>query len=383
MKIPAVFYRGGSSKALLFKKDDLPSDRSQWDALFLAALGSPDPLARQLDGMGGGISSLSKVGILSASNAADYDVEYTFVQVGVKDRKVDYKGNCGNIVSAVGPFAIQQGWLGAVPDGEVTVRILNTNTQKIILSKFLVKNSQPVFDGDFTIPGVSGQGAPIRLIFLNPGGASTGRLLPTSQAQELLEVEGVGSVMASLVDAANATVFLKAEHFDLKGNESAEELEMNKALLEKLEKIRCAASVAMGITPHLEAAAKSLSVPYVALISAAQSFVSSDHERFGADEMDFSMRVIASGQAHKALPLTVSLCAGVAARIPGSIVNEAMSYHGADSSLIRLGMPSGVLAVDAEVVQKEGQYFAESGSFYRTARPLFEGLVWVPQLDKY
>lgn len=380
-RIPASFYRGGTSKALLFKTEDLPLDKSCWDSLFLAALGSPDPLARQLDGMGGGISSLSKVGVLSnSSNKRDYDVEYTFVQVSVKDRKVDYKGNCGNIVSAVGPFAVQQGWLGMVPDGEIKVRILNTNTQKIIESCFVVKDNQPVFDGDFTIPGVAGFGSPIRLNFLSPGGASTGKLLPTGCVQEMLSVPGVGDVMVSLVDAANATVFLKAEHFNLVGNESAEELEMNKDLLRKLELVRQAASVSMGITSNLEAASKSLSVPYIALVSAPKGFVTSDGERISADEMDFTMRVIASGQAHKALPLTVSLCAGVAARIPGSILNEVIVRDSGVHSLIRLGMPSGILAVDAEVVEKEHQYHAISGGFYRTARPLFDGHVWIPKI---
>src|SRR5690606_35771456 len=210
----AVFARGGTSKALIFHRQDLPPDCACWDAIFLAAMGSPDAYGRQLDGMGGGISSLSKVCVVGPPTRPDADVDYTFAQVQVKEARVDYGGNCGNMSSAIGPFAVDEG-LVAAGSGEATVRIHNTNTGKIIHSTFPVAHGRSVERGDLVIPGVSGSGAPVRLDFLEPGGASTGRLLPTGRATDRLEVPGMGAVTVSLVDAANACVFLDAETLGL------------------------------------------------------------------------------------------------------------------------------------------------------------------------
>ena len=207
--IQAVFMRGGTSKALMLHKRDLPSNQAKWGRLFTAAMGSPDPYGRQLDGMGGGVTSLSKVCIISPSAREDADVDYTFCQVLVNDAEVQYKGNCGNMSSAVGPFAVDEGLVTA--SGETaTVRIFNTNTGKIIHGTFPVEQGMARYDGDLVIPGVSGTGAPIRLDFVEPGGASTGSLLPTGHVVDQMEVPGLGSIGVSLVDAANAAVFVRA-----------------------------------------------------------------------------------------------------------------------------------------------------------------------------
>src|SRR6202048_2891482 len=205
--IPAAFMRGGTSKALMFHLRDLPTERAKWDRIFLAAMGSPDPYGRQLDGMGGGVSSVSKVCIIAPSARDDADVDYTFGQVLIKEPRVDYAGNCGNMLSAVGPFAVDDGLVNSLGE-RADVRIYNTNTQKIIRSSFPVEEGRASSHGDFRIPGVAGSGAPIRLDFLEPGGATTGRLLPTRHVKEQLSVPGFGHFQVSMIDAANACVFV-------------------------------------------------------------------------------------------------------------------------------------------------------------------------------
>lgn len=369
---PAVYMRGGTSRVLIFKESDLPSDRGEWDRIFLACLGSPDPYGRQLDGLGGGVSSLSKVCVLSPSEREDADVDYTFAQVAVTESKVDYKGNCGNVSSAVGPFAVLNGWCN-VEGSQACVRIYNTNTQKIIHSYFPIEKGEPVFQGDLAIPGVSGQGAPIRLQFQNPGGAVTGKLLPTGQVSEILDIPGIGQLRASLVDAANPCVFIKAQDVGLTGTELPDDFENDPTLLQKLDLIRRCASVQMGIATNLIEAKNSVAIPYLGIVSPSLEFQPLGERRLLPQDMNFSMRVIASGQPHKALPLTVSLCAAVAAKIPGTVVQEVSTLS---SQEIRIGMPSGVLTLNAEVREKDGEWIAESGSFYRTARLLFAGRVY-------
>src|SRR5688500_1023057 len=245
-KIPAVFMRGGTSNALVLRQSDLPADRAQWDEIFLAAIGSPDPYGRQLDGMGGGISSLSKVCVVGPPTRSDADIDYTFAQVQVKEAKVDYSGNCGNMSSAMGPFAADAG-LVKVAGKQALVRIHNTNTKKIIHAHFALDDGLAAVDGDLAIPGVAGTGAPVRLEFREPGGATTGKLLPTGNVVDTLDVPGVGRIRASLIDAANATCFLDAAELGLTGTEMPDTLDASAELLDKLDRIRVAASVAMGI----------------------------------------------------------------------------------------------------------------------------------------
>jgi 2-methylaconitate cis-trans-isomerase PrpF len=358
--LPAVFARGGTSKGLLFHARDLPV-RAEWDALFLAAIGSPDPYGRQLNGMGGGVSSLSKVCIVGPSSRPDADVDYTFGQVVVAEARVDYTGNCGNMSSAIGPFAVDEGLVPGC-DGEHTVRIHNTNTGKIIRSTFRVEDGRAATEGELEIPGVSGTGAPVRLDFVEPGGATTGKLLPTGRVREMLAVPGVGDIEVSMVDAANASVFVRARDLGLTGAETPQALETNAAALHVLADVRLQASVAMGIARSLDAARERPAVPYIGIVAPPRG------------EAEFTARVIATGQPHRALPLTVSLCLAVAARIEGTVVHDAA--RPASGELIRIEMPSGVISVGARVERTPEGWYAAHGSFYRTQRRLFDGRVY-------
>jgi 2-methylaconitate isomerase len=381
-KIPAIFMRGGTSKALMFHRKDLPEE-SSWDQLFLSLLGSPDPYMRQLNGMGGGVSSLSKVAVLEKSNRPDADIDYTFGQVMINEKKVDYSGNCGNISSAVGPFAVTEG-LVKVVEGENTIRIFNTNTKKIIHSIFEVRHGKPLVIGNLEIPGVAGTNAPIRLDFLNPGGATTGKLLPTGNITDVLEITGSGSIRVTMIDAANACVFVQAKDIGLRGDEFPSELNQRPEILSLLEEIRLKASVKMGISENLIEAAKIKSVPYVGFVSPAKNSMTISNTPIDVTKIDLTARAISNGQPHLALPLTVSLCLGVAANMPGSVVADVLLKQESQTQdavqTIRIGMPSGILTVGAQVSNSPTGWVAQKGSFFRTARRLFEGFVY-PQVD--
>jgi 2-methylaconitate isomerase len=376
LSYPAVFMRGGTSRAIMFHAHDLP-ERAEWDPIFLAAMGSPDPNGRQLNGMGGGISSLSKVCILAPSDRADADVDYTFAQVQIRDPRVDYRSNCGNMSSAVGPFAVDEGIVR--PNGDTAVvRIFNTNTKKIIRSTFPLEDGRAATDGEMAIPGVAGTGAPVRLDFLAPGGATTGRLLPTGKPTDLLDVPGIGPIDASMVDAANACVFIRARDLGLTGRELPEELERDPALLDQLQSIRRQASLAMGIAKDDAEARLVAAVPIIGFVAPAMDAPTLSGDPLSAAQVDLTVRFLSNGQPHRALPLTASLCTAVAANIAGTLVAEALS-PGAGAQ-VRIGMPSGILTVGAEVGQDgTGQWVAHSGAFYRTARRLFDGRVYVPR----
>jgi 2-methylaconitate cis-trans-isomerase PrpF len=373
-RIPAVFARGGTSKALIFHARDLPAERAARDALFLAAMGSPDPYGRQLDGMGGGVSSLSKVCVVGPPSRPDADVDYTFGQVQIGDGVVDYSGNCGNMSSAIGPFAVDEGLVETGGGAEASVRIPNTNTGKVIRSTFPVAAGRSVEAGELAIPGVAGTGAPVRLDFLDPGGAVTGRLLPTGRPAQVLDVPGVGAVEVSMVDAANPCVYVEAAAFGLTGGELPDAIEATPGLLERLAAVRLQASIAMGIATSLEEARAKRVVPFVALVAAPRDTRTLDGATLTADAADVVVRMISSGQPHRALPLTGSLCTAVAAQLPGSLVHR-VARQGRGGSL-RLAMPSGVIHVDAAVEPDGDGWRAVRGSFFRTTRRLFEGSVW-------
>jgi len=368
--------RGGTSNAIVFNAKDLPRDRAEWDPIFLAAIGSPDPYGRQLDGMGGGVSSLSKVCVVGPPTRDDADIDYTFAQVQVKEAKVDYGGNCGNMSSAVGPFAVDEGLVKA-SGPEALVRIHNTNTKKIIWSRFPLDGGMAAVDGDLAIPGVPGTGAPVKLEFREPGGATTGRLLSTGNVADTLDVPGFGEVVVSMVDAANACVFARADDLGVKGTELPEEIDADRGLLGKLAAIRIAASVAMGIAGSAEEAARNAMVPFVGFVSPPQDARTLSGETLEGTKVDLTARMLSNGQAHRALPLTASLCIAVAARLPGSVVFNAMRPAAGPESEIRIAMPSGVLTVAATVRKVEGAWHAEQGAFFRTQRRMFEGHVLV------
>ena len=376
LALPAVLMRGGTSRAVMFRAQDLP-ERAAWDPIFLAAMGSPDPNGRQLNGMGGGISSLSKVCVLAPSDRDDADVDYTFAQVQIREAAVDYRANCGNMSSAVGPFAVDEGLVR--PNGDTAVvRIFNTNTQRIIRSSFPLEDGRAAVDGDLAIPGVAGTGAPVRLDFLTPGGATTGRLLPSGHVADRMDLPGIGPIEISMVDAANACVFVRARDLGLCGNELPDELERNAALLEKLQLIRRAGSVAMGIAADDAAARAINAVPFIGFVAPPMDAPTLAGAPIAADQVDLTVRFLSNGQPHRALPLTASLCTAIAARIGGTVVNESLRPGAAES--IRLGMPSGILTVGADVAQDAaGSWVANSGAFYRTARRLFDGRIYVPR----
>ena len=305
----AVFMRGGTSKAVMFRAEDLPPERAQWAPIFLGVIGSPDPNGRQLDGMGGGISSLSKVCVIGPPTHPGADVDYTFAQVSVTGASVDYSGNCGNMSSAVGPFAVDEGLVKAAGD-EAVVRIHNTNTRKLIVAHFPLEGGRAAVDGDFRLPGIAGSGAPVRLDFLEPGGAGTGRLLPTGNAMDTLEAAGVGAIEVSMVDAANPCVFVSADALGASGVEMPEELEANGELLRRLEAIRIAASLKMGIAKTAEAAARIPSIPKVAMVAPAREARTLAGERLAAEDADVTVRMISIGQPHRAVPLTGAMCSG-------------------------------------------------------------------------
>jgi hypothetical protein len=360
-KVRAVYMRGGTSRCLVFHAADLPPAGAARDAILLAALGSPDPYGRQLDGMGGGISSLSKACIIGPASHPDTDVDYTFAQIEVGRPVVDYHGNCGNCSSSVGPFAIDEGLVKAA-EGETVVRIHNTNTRKLIVAHVPTRDGAHLAEGDFVLPGVAGRGARIALDFLDPGGAVTGRLLPTGRARETLE-----GVEASLVDATNPVVFVRAGDLGLTGTETPQTVDADRDLGARLERIRVEAARRMGIPG-------SASQPKVAVVAPPAPFTALDGAAYPAGASDVVARVISMGNCHRAFALTSAMCLAVAARLPGTVVHEACASTGGD---VRLGHPSGVLPVAARVDVRDGETRAASVTVYRTARRLMEGSVFV------
>lgn len=376
LTLPAVFMRGGTSKAVIFHQRDLPA-RGEWDRLFLAAMGSPDPYGRQLNGMGGGISSLSKVCIIAPSARNDADVDYTFAQVQIREARVEYRANCGNMSAAIGPFSVDEGLVRA-KGATATVRIYNTNTQKLIHAMFPLRDGRARYDGNLVIPGVAGSGAPVRLDFISPGGATTGKLLPTGKPVDMLDVPGVGKLAASMVDAANAGVFLRAADLGLIGTELPEQLDANTDLLARLQAIRQCAAVAMGIAKNLDEARGIPGVPMIGFVAPSADAPTLTGELIAKADVDLTARFLSNGQPHRALPLTASLCTGVAARITGTLVADALAPGAQNRDAIRIGMPSGILAVGASVEQTgPGTWVAQRGSFFRTTRRLFDGRIYL------
>lgn len=374
-RLRATFMRGGTSKAVVFNRADLPADPSAWDPIFLAVMGSPDGNGRQLNGMGGGLSSVSKICVVGPPSRPDADIDYTFAQIAVKEASVDYSGNCGNMSSAMGPFAVTEGLATAPADGEAVVRIHNTNTGKVIIARFPMADGEPQTEGELAIDGVAGTGAPVRLEFIDPGGTKTGRLLPTGHARDLLSVPGLGKVEASLVDAANPCVFVAASALGKTGSELPDALEQDAVFLARMEAIRQAASVAMGIAPDAAAAGRIPSVPKVAMIASPAAMPTLSGRTIAADAMSLAIRMISIGQPHRAVPITGATCLAIAVRIEGSLPHALAR---ADDGPITVAHPSGTTVVDAQVENAGDPARARAihGAVYRTARRLFDGQVY-------
>ncbi|MBT3433721.1 MAG: PrpF family protein [Nitrospinaceae bacterium] len=376
-KIPAAFYRGGTSRAIFFHAKDMTEDPKIRDAIFLRAIGSPDPNSRQLDGLGGGTPSLSKVAFIAPSSRPDADVDFTFGQVSINSPQVDYAGNCGNMSSAVGHFAVDEGLVPSPADGEATVRIHNTNTGKIIISKFQVEGGCAAVEGDYELPGVAGTGSPIRLEFTDPGGASTGKLLPSGAPVDIFDIEGIGEIAVSMVDATTPCIFVRARDLGISGTEAPGAIDTNRGVMVNLEQIRAEAAVRMGISPDRRSASEfSPLVPKVGIVAPPGEYLDQAGSLVPADTYDILSRMMTMGTIHRAYPLTGSMCLAVAARIPGSIPYEAARTKEGD---LLLGHASGTQPIGAYVSETADGPHAEKIIVYRTARRLMEGAVLVPE----
>jgi 2-methylaconitate cis-trans-isomerase PrpF len=372
--IRAVFMRGGTSKALIFRAGDLPADRADWAPIFLAAMGSPDPAMRQLDGMGGGVSSLSKCCVVGPPSRPDADVDYTFAQVAIDRPEVDYASNCGNMSSAIGPFAVDEGLVAPPAGNEAVVRIHNTNTGKIIVARFPMEDGRAAVTGDLAIDGVAGTGAPIRLDFTDPGGAGTGRLLPTGNLTDRLDVPGLGPLRVTLIDAANPCVLVAAADLGMTATETPAAMERDTALIAGIEALRRAASVRMDLAADLEAAARIISVPKVGILAPpADAPVLSGAIQTAAN-VDILARMMSSGQPHRAVPLTGALCLAVACRLPGTVAHDLVR-PGEATDPVRVGHPSGAILVAAGVSSGPDGPRVSHATVFRTARRLFQGEV--------
>lgn len=372
--IPAVFYRGGTSKGLFFHAKALPKDRETISALLVAALGSPDPYGRQLDGMGGGISSLSKAVIVGPPTHPEADVDYTFIQIAVDQPVADWSNNCGNLSSAVGHFAVDEGLVPA-RDGEVLVRIHQTNTKKLIHSRFQVKDGKAATEGDYVIAGVATPGARIRLDFLDPDGAVTGKLLPTGKVTDMIDLGGDGRFAVSIIDATSLLAYVDAKDLGLTGAEPPGEIEAAPGVMEKLEMLRRHAGMLAGLGANPQDIG--LQTPRIALVSAPLAFRSLDGESYSPEQYDIGTRMFSMQRAHKAIPGTGGLNLGVATQIAGTIPNR-LSRPANEAGEVRVANPSGLVSVGARVRRLEGRWTADSAVLFRTARRLMQGEIAIP-----
>ncbi len=378
VKIPAVYMRGGTSKAVFFHKNQLPEDPEVRDRVILAAYGSPDPNRRQIDGMGGAVSTTSKVAIISPSQHRDYDVDYNFGQVSVDKPKIGYQGNCGNISSAVGPFAIDEGLVKG--EGPLTtVRIYQKNTKKLIIADVPVENGRYNEEGDYSIDGIPGTGGRIILHFVNPGGSVTDKLLPTGHVTDVIDVPGHGKMTISIVDAANPVVFVRARDIHLKGTEIYE-IDGSAEIRHKLEAIRSRGAVILGLASSPEEASEiSQDVPKMAIVSEPQEYESVTGKMIQKDEIDMVARIMSMGSLHKAYAVTGAICTAGAAKIEGSIVHEMLADTALEAEDIRLGHPGGIIPVGVAITKKGKSYEYKEAVVGRTARRLMDGHVYVPQ----
>ncbi len=377
-RIPAVFMRGGTSRAVCFREDVLaPYPPPVRDRIILAALGSPDVYGRQIDGLGGGISSLSKVVIVGRSPQADSDVTFTFGQVDVRTPHIDWSGTCGNMAAAVGPFAIDEGLIPGL-EPVTQVRVFVTNTGKRYIAQVPVCAGQAAVEGEYSIDGVPAPGACITLEYPDPGGSLGGSLLPTSLPRQRCELADSRIVTISVVDAAIPTVFVRAGELGADATQLAPALDAAQALQQTLEEIRCKAAVLLGLTPSLEQAHQKFQhTPKVVLVAPPAAYTASSGERVDAESIDLLARAISMRNTHRTFPGTVAMCTALAAQVEGTVVHEVVRRTATHD--IRIGHPAGVMAVGATVSRRGGEWYAERVTTKRTARRIMEGAVLVPQ----
>lgn len=385
IKIPATYMRGGTSKGVFFRLQDLPAScqvpGAARDALFLRVIGSPDPYSAHIDGMGGATSSTSKCVILSKSSQPDHDVDYLYGQVSIDKAFVDWSGNCGNLSTAAGAFAIHAGLVdpARIPDnGVCVVRIWQANIQKTIIAHVPVSNGQVQETGDFELDGVTFPAAEIVLEFLDPSddGEEGGSMFPTGNLVDDLEVPGVGTFKATMISAGIPTVFVNAEDIGYQGTELREAINGDPAQLARFEQIRVAGALRMGLIKTAEEALTRQHTPKIAFVSKPKSYQASSGKQIEAGEVDLLVRALSMGKLHHAMMGTCAVAIGTAAAVPGTLVNLAAG--GGEREAVRFGHPSGTLRVGAQARQVDGQWTVTKAIMSRSARILMEGWVRVP-----
>lgn len=373
-KFKTVFMRGGTSKGCMFLKEDLPENREEWDSIFLQAMGSPDP--KQIDGLGGTVSSNNKIVIVWKSEEPGVDVEYLVGQVIVGKEQVDYKSNCGNMTAAVGPFAVEAG-LVKVVEPITTVHLLNRNTDKYIDVTVPCENGTFAQDGDCHIAGVDGTAAELKVKFLNPAGAKTGKLLPTGNVMDVLDIPELGKIEASILDVSNPMVLVRAEDVHALGTELPEEVNANTELMDVLEKIRGTAACMMGFAKDLkDATDNSPAVPKVGFVTTPRSYTEIGGTEVHAEDMDVCARVISVFKCHKACPLTSASSIAVAAALDGSVVSKLVA-EGTSTENVRIGHPSGIMTMCPEINLTENGAEVPAVAVQRTARRIMDGTVYI------
>ena len=386
IKIPATYMRGGTSKGVFFKLDDLPPAAqvagTARDQILLRVIGSPDPYGKQIDGMGGATSSTSKTVILCKSDQENHDVNYLFGQVSIDTAFVDWSGNCGNLTAAVGSFAISNGLVAAerIPEnGLCTVRIWQQNIQKTIIAHVPMVNGQVQESGDFELDGVTFPAAEVQIEFLDPAddGEDGGAMFPTGNVVDRLEVPEIGTFAATLINAGIPTIFLNAADLGYSGTELQEAINGDVTALARFETIRAYGAVKMGLIQDVAEAAARQHTPKIAFVAPAQTYVSSSGKTVQVDDIDLTVRALSMGKLHHAMMGTAAVAIGTAAAIPGTLVNLAAG--GGARHAVRFGHPSGTLRVGAEASQdSQGQWQVKKAIMSRSARVLMEGWVRIP-----
>ena len=386
LRIPATYMRGGTSKGVFFRLEDLPVDAqtpgAARDALLMRVIGSPDPYAKHTDGMGGATSSTSKCVIISTSSVPGHDVDYLYGQVSIDSAFVDWSGNCGNLSSAVGPFAIANGFIDPVRlprDGIATVRIWQANIGKTIVAHVPMANGEVQETGDFELDGVTFPAAEIVLEFIEPSDDDSegGSMFPTGNLIDDLEVPGVGTLRATMITAGIPTIFVNAADLGYDGTELQPAINDDKAALAKLEAIRVAGALRMGLIRTAEEAATRQHTPKIAFVAPPKDYVSSGGKRIAVDDIDLNVRAMSMGKLHHAMMGTASVAIATAAAVPGTLVNIAAG--GGQRDAVRFGHPSGTLRIGAEVESVDGQWTVTKAVMSRSARVLMDGAVRVPQ----
>ena len=385
IKIPATYMRGGTSKGVFFKLDDLPEAAQQAgrvrDQLLLRVIGSPDPYAKQIDGMGGATSSTSKTVILAKSKQPEHDVDYLFGQVSIDQPFVDWSGNCGNLTAAVGSFAISNGLVDAtrIPEnGICTVRIWQVNIQKTIIAHVPITQGQVQETGDFELDGVTFPAAEVQIEFLDPAddGEDGGAMFPTGNLVDTLEVPEIGRFQATFINAGIPTIFLNAEDIGYTGSELQDAINGDAKALARFETIRAYGAKQMGLIQDISEAASRQHTPKIAFVSKPKQYVSSSGKTITEQDTDLLVRALSMGKLHHAMMGTAAVAIGTAAAIPGTLVNLAAG--GGAREAVRFGHPSGTLRVGAQAIQEKGQWVVKKAVMSRSARVLMEGWVRIP-----